>query len=338
NPKKHYVWLFDNFAFRSSSYDDPWQTEYTAAFFKRDTGKALADGVAMICNELEVEAGSLSQNRLRSRVQHFVNAVLAKHTIHSTAGKGLRHLHGPSSSSGISITSASLPSFVNNGKHLLNTFPGTSQSQGFLPGLTIYAEPTGYGIISDIDDTIKVTLTSQPLGILSTTFLETPRPIPGMPALYAHLNTLLSSPTFFYISASPYNLYPMLRSFRTAHFPPGQIMLRENTWQSLGGLIGALMEDVKDYKLERITKVHSQFPKRKFVLIGDTTHKDPETYAEVARKWPDWVVAVFIRRVTGVSDVAAPNMEQKNSDERLKKAFEGVDREVWTVFERPEEV
>ncbi|GAM87493.1 hypothetical protein ANO11243_055180 [Dothideomycetidae sp. 11243] len=353
NPKRHYVWLFDNYAFRKSSLsdgsldsdnaiarmmdkeDDPWQTEYTTAFFKRDSGKALTDGVALLCKELDVEDGTPSQSRLRYRLQHFVDPVLARHTIHSSAGKGLRHLHGPSSSSGISTTNATLPSFVARGDRVVNTFPGTKPCQGFLPGVTTFAEPGGWGIISDIDDTIKITLTPSPLGILSTTFLEEATPVPGMPELYRDLNTLLHSPTFFYVSASPYNLYPMLRAFRTAHYPQGQIMLRETTWQNLGGLIGGLMEDVKDYKLAQIERVHAYFPKRRFVLVGDTTHKDPETYAEVARRYPGWVLGIFIRRVTGVNDVAAPHLEEKNSDERLLSAFEGVDPDLWCVFEEP---
>lgn len=316
--------------------DDPWRTEYTAAFFQRDSGKRLTEGVAMICNELNVAEGSLAQDRLQSRLQHFIDPVLQNHTIHSSAGKGVRHMHGPSSPSGISTTVATIPSFIAKSTSVINTFPGTKPSQGFLSGTTIFAEPNGWGIISDIDDTIKVTLTPQPLGLLSTTFLESPRPVPGMPALYAKLNNLLSCPTFFYISASPYNLYPLLRDFKSAHYPPGQIMLRENTWQSLPSLLSGLLADVKDYKLDRITHAHSLFPRRKFVLIGDATQKDPETYAQIARQWPDWVLMVLIRRVRGVSEVACPGLEEKNSGRRLERAFEGVDRGVWMAFDSPD--
>lgn len=368
NPKKHYVWVFDNIAFRASSADkeelaantpsedsmnsdnpffkmmnqdkDPWQVQYTAAFFKRKGGKDLAKNVARLCRELDVEEGSLSQERIKCRVQHFVDSVLPRHAIHTTNGHRVRHLHGPSSSSGLSTTSSTLPTLggSRSARVVVNSFPGAKQAQCFLPGTTTFAEPDGWGIISDIDDTIKVTLTPSSLGVMSTTFLEEARPIVGMPELYSSLQTLLHDPAFFYVSASPYNLYPFLRQFREDYFPFGPIMLRETTWQSFGGLFSHLMEDVQAYKLDRIRKIHSWFPQRKFILIGDSTHKDPETYADVLRKYPDWVKAVFIRRVKGVSEVANPHPEQKNSDQRFEKAFEGIDTWKWFLFDEPEEV
>ncbi|KAF4547689.1 Hypothetical protein D9617_37g012150 [Elsinoe fawcettii] len=366
NPKKHYVWVFDNIAFRASSADkeelaanapledsmnadnpffkmmnpekDPWQVEYVAAFFKRKGGKELAKNVARLCRELNVEEGSLSEERIKCRVQHFVDSVLPRHAIQTSAGHRIRHLHGPSSSSGLSLTFSTLPTHGTPQHVVVNSFPGAKSARCFLTGSTIFAEPTGWGVISDIDDTIKVTLTPSSLGVLSTTFLEEARPVAGMPQLYSSLQTLLRSPTFFYVSASPYNLYPFLRAFREEHYPLGPIMLRESTWQSFGGLLSSLMEDVQTYKLDRIRKIHSWFPHRRFVLIGDSSHKDPETYGDVIRKYGDWVAAVFIRRVKGVSEVAFPHQDEKNSDSRFEKAFEGIDTWKWFVFDEPEEV
>ena len=42
---------------------------------------------------------------------------------------------------------------------------------------------------------------------------------------------------------------------------------------------------------------------------------------------------IFIRRVEDVQ-----GMEEKNKAERFEKAFEGVPRGVWRVFEKPEEL
>lgn len=91
-----------------------------------------------------------------------------------------------------------------------------------LSGATEFAIPEGWAILSDIDDTIKVTQTPSPIGILESTFLvESPEPVKGMPELYAKLKTQLQDPPFFYLSASPYNLYPFLRAFQRTHFPHG---------------------------------------------------------------------------------------------------------------------
>jgi hypothetical protein len=43
---------------------------------------------------------------------------------------------------------------------------------------------------------------------------------------------------------------------------------------------------------------------------------------------------ILIRKVT---DIAAIGIEEKNEPERFKKAFEGVSKSVWHVFESPDE-
>jgi phosphatidate phosphatase APP1 len=207
-----------------------------------------------------------------------------------------------------------------------------------LPSTTSLAEPTGWAIISDIDDTIKITQTTSPLGILHNTFcVEEPLPVPGMPQLYSNLakNPQLQNPPFLYLSASPYNLYPFLREFREQHFPSGPLILRDASWQNLGGLIASLSQGTQEYKSDRIAKMHSWLPKKKVILIGDSTQSDPEAYGETARDFPGWVGGIFIRKVTGI---AGMDEEAKNGDARFEKAFEGVEKSIWHVFTEPKEV
>lgn len=52
------------------------------------------------------------------------------------------------------------------------------------------------------------------------------------------------------------------------------------------------------------------------------------------RKNPGWVKLVLIRKVT---DIASIGIVQKNEPERFEKAFDGVPKDVWRVFESPEE-
>ena len=52
------------------------------------------------------------------------------------------------------------------------------------------------------------------------------------------------------------------------------------------------------------------------------------------RKNPGWVKLVLIRKVT---DIASIGIVQKNEPERFEKAFAGVPKDVWRVFEGPEE-
>ncbi len=136
--------------------------------------------------------------------------------------------------------------------------------------------------ITDIDDTIKITSTSDPIGILRETFVDEPRPVPGMPELYKSVNEMLKGDTpWFYLSASPYNLYPFLREFREQHFPQGTLVLRDTSWKTIAGLLAALTMGTEEYKVDRMKKINSWFPKRKMIVIGDSTQSDPEAYGEM---------------------------------------------------------
>ena len=155
-----------------------------------------------------------------------------------------------------------------------------------------------------------------------------------MPALYAQINELLS-PAWFYLSASPYNLYPFLRKFLHEHYPPGPILLREASWMDLSGFLASLTEGTEAYKRTRIQKLHDWFPRRKIICVGDSTQSDPEAYGDICRKYPGWVKKVFIRKVM---DVAEMQGTDKNESSRFEKAFHGVDKSIWKTFEDPVEL
>lgn len=125
-------------------------------------------------------------------------------------------------------------------------------------------------------------MTSDPIGILRETFANAPKPVAGMPELYAQIRELLPADSpWFYLSASPYNLYPFLRSFRDAYYPPGTIILRDASWRTIAGLLSALTLGTEEYKTDRMKKVHGWLPKRKMICIGDSTQSDPEAYGEM---------------------------------------------------------
>ena len=147
--------------------------------------------------------------------------------------------------------------------------------QGAPPSQTFIAAATGWAIISDIDDTIKITQTTSPTGVLKSTFAEEPQPVAGMPELYAFIRDKLSSPPFFYLSASPYLLYPFLRQFRETYYPHGTIILRDAPWGGLAGLLLSLTQGTQAYKVDRMSKIHTWLPRRKFIFIGVSTIQFP---------------------------------------------------------------
>lgn len=136
--------------------------------------------------------------------------------------------------------------------------------------------------MADIDDSIKITQTSDPIGILRSTFVSDPTPIAGMPDLYKFMQSLIKQTApFFYLSASPYNLYAFLRRFLDQHYPQGTVILRDASWHNLSGLLSNLTLGTQAYKVDRMVKINSWLPRRKMICIGDSTQSDPEAYGEM---------------------------------------------------------
>lgn len=345
NPKDHEVWVLNNTAYRPSPESNetlqPWEAEFVACFFqtgRKDITKTISTIADLI--GLDGKAGSdpETNKRIEERLRPFVQAIAPARTVEisipcaSPSSTPHKRLLGPSNQNGIS--SQVLPT---GGSNEMDGKTITCASAGDLfPNLrfnTRFAGREGWAVLSDVDDTIKITQTSSPVGILQSTFADVPKTTEGMPEFYKVLEESFGSPAWFYLSASPYNLYPFLSKFIPQHYPEGTIILRDASWMYLGGLLQSFTEGVQEYKTDRISKIQSWLPARKFICIGDSTQSDPETYAEMYEKYPDWIKAIYIRKVTDI-----PHMETKNKNERFIDAFKNVPDHVWRVFVKPEEL
>ncbi|CAG8975867.1 hypothetical protein HYALB_00011117 [Hymenoscyphus albidus] len=327
------VWLLDNTAYRNKQTGQ-WEAEFVAAVFDKNSGVEVSTVVADIAEKLGIAKGDKQEARIQERLMPFVQDVLPGRVVRVHYGGKVDLKLGPGGRNGICSEIKTIPDGRGgNVVHVTALVPkGTN---GILGSRTVYAEPEGWGVISDIDDTIKITQTSDPIGILRTTFVSDPTPIAGMPELYQYLQTLVSTRSpWFYLSASPYNLYSFLSAFRQRFFPQGTMILRDSSWMNLAGLLSNLTLGTQAYKVDRISKINSWFPKRKMICIGDSTQSDPEAYGEIFRKHPNWVHLILIRKVT---DIAALGMEEKNDPKRFEKAFECVPKNYWFVFEDPSE-
>ncbi|KAK2763817.1 hypothetical protein FQN54_009435 [Arachnomyces sp. PD_36] len=344
DPRKHTVWVLDNTAYRPVNAPNrdrqPWQAEVVACIFvkhgRKDIGKFVASVADMIGldGELGKTDDRVIRRRMADRLQPFVDAIAPSRfvTLEIPVPSGSVHVRKlrPTEKNGVSTQT-----LLTGGKRIPDgtvIHPWVRDWGSSMPMNTVFAGPEGWAIISDVDDTIKYTQTSDPVGILRTTFAEEPEPIRGMPELYRHIDRRLA-PAWFYLSASPYNLYPFLRKFLHSYYTPGTLILRDKSWMDLSGLLKSFTQGTQTYKVNRMKKIHSWFPKRKMLCIGDSTQSDPEAYAELYHLYGPWIRAIFIRRVTDIA-----NMEDKNTNERFKEAFKGVPRRVWKVFDRPEEI
>ncbi|KAJ7094512.1 hypothetical protein B0H15DRAFT_829861 [Mycena belliarum] len=183
----------------------------------------------------------------------------------------------------------------------------------------------GFGVISDIDDTVKVSHSLDKLLLAKATLIDDPIPVPGMPEVFKSLAASLKSPQFIYVSASPFQLYPFLRSFIDTTYAEsnGPIFLKNLTTTSLTDITDFLQSDgVFEYKSAMIDRIQGMYPGKKFLTVGDSTQKDPETYGEAIRKYGDSIACAWIRKVEGAN----------NTDERFAAAFKGVSPDKFKVF------
>ena len=185
-------------------------------------------------------------------------------------------------------------------------------------------EPSGLTVVSDIDDTIKQTEVLDRSAMLKNTFLEEFRPVDGMAELYDQLATR-DGAAFHYLSASPWQLLPFLESFAADHgFPKGIFHLRQLRPKSLSSPAD-FVSGSSDYKTATLERLITDFPKREFLLIGDSGEHDPEVFGTIARKHPDAVRGILIRRVAGAD----------NGDDRFAEAFRDLSDDEWRVIDPP---
>ncbi|KAG0126829.1 hypothetical protein HOY82DRAFT_593632 [Tuber indicum] len=336
------VWLFDNTAFPTPGQPGKWSAEFVAAYFDKDSGSDAARVVAGVADLLGFAGDEKAEGRIAERVEPFLNRILSKKCVDvmfgGTAseggvdgGAGILAL-GPAEKYGISTNELVLP-----GEGYVDDQVVESSAvlvRGKATMRTAFAEEVGWGIISDIDDTIKISEVRNRKSLLKHTFVDIPAPVPGMPELYQTIQSRLDKPVWFYLSASPYNLYQLLRSFTSDHFPRGQLLLREMSWMELESFVVSFV-GTQEYKEGRIRRVFTWLPKRNWVLIGDSTQTDPEAYATLYKEFPERVGKIWIRVVKGVDEEEERAL---NSERRFRKAFNGVPVHVWRTFEKPGEL
>lgn len=163
-------------------------------------------------------------------------------------------------------------------------------------------------VVSDIDDTALVTGLTQRLKALRNTFFthgDKRLAVPGAAALLRGLTGTRVDDTLgtaqetpgaapvWYISTGAWNLHPMLVAFlRRTGFPLGPLLLTD--WGPTGERI---FRSGQAHKRESLTDLLHRFGRTRFVLLGDSGQHDAGIYAEIARKHPDRIAAIYVHDV-----------------------------------------
>ena len=178
----------------------------------------------------------------------------------------------------------------------------------------------GFSILSDIDDTVKISGVTDRRELLENTFLQDFEAVPGMAAVYR--DWLGNDGSLHFVSSSPWQLYePLDELIRDAGFPWANLNLKPVRFRD--ETLFDLFKKGTETKPAVIASVLDRYPERDFVLVGDSGEQDPEVYAVFLRERPEQVRKAYLRNVTN----ATPG------DERFASVFEGIDADRWQLFD-----
>ena len=182
--------------------------------------------------------------------------------------------------------------------------------------------PTGVSIISDIDDTIKISGVTDRRALLENTFLRDFEAVPGMADVYR--DWLGDDGSLHFVSSSPWQLYePLEELIVESGFPSATLNLKPVRFRD--ETLFDLFKKGTETKPAVIRSILDRYPQRRFLLVGDSGEQDPEVYADLLRERPDQVMKIFIRNVT----------DAKPDDERFTGVLEGIEPERWQLFTDP---
>lgn len=268
----------------------------------------------------------------RARFDRRVRLFLADNERHKTLEIRLgsrRHLVGPSQPNGhfenrLRLSAREVESLSRDERGWVEyTLAMRAGDARRFAGRVQFIQPEGFSVISDIDDTIKESRVGDRRELLANTFLREFRAVEGMAPLYRKLAE--RGAAFHYVSASPWQLYEPLAEFLdSAQFPAGSFHMK--IVRAKDATVFDLFGPQNEWKRGTIEPILEAFPRRRFVLIGDSGEQDPEIFGDFARRWPGRIAGIFIRR-TGNGD-----------DERFRTAFRALERSKWHVFDDPGEI
>ncbi|CAF4066318.1 unnamed protein product [Adineta steineri] len=194
----------------------------------------------------------------------------------------------------------------------------------------------GCSIISDIDDTIKISEVPDKKKLAINTFKKDFKAVPGMSDVY-QLWQSSHKCLIHYVSAMPSQLYYITQKFLTKEkFPGGSFHMRHlklvgpDKYDLIKKILDFAKQDASQkHKLRVIQDILDHAPvTQQFTMVGDSGELDPEIYGEIARKYPDRIKMIFIRHVEG----------GKNDDNRFQVAFNDIPNDKWKVFNKANEL
>lgn len=172
--------------------------------------------------------------------------------------------------------------------------------------LRIVGDEETHGVVSDIDDTVMVTMLPRLIVAAKHSFVDrvsSREAVPGMAEFLSALAGVGANAVpggvaphapVVYLSTGAWNVVPALRDFlNRLDYPRGGFLMTDFGPSNTGWFRSG--PEHKRRELRRLARI---LPQVKWVLVGDDGQRDPEIYAEFAREYPEHVAGIAIRSLS----------------------------------------
>ncbi|KAG5297701.1 DUF2183 superfamily domain-containing protein [Histoplasma ohiense] len=183
--------------------------------------------------------------------------------------------------------------------------------------------PEGLTLISDIDDVLRVSKIYSIKEGLNNLFGRPFIPWMNMPEIFSNWSRSLPDLHFHYLTTSPEQLTRPYMDYVFRTYPAGSFDTRIVNFTDLGATLS-----IREFLLD---KVFQTFPKRKFIVLGDTTNLDiMSSYPQLVTKYPGQVQCILLRNTSAT--------DSTNRIPYNTKWFRGIDQQMYMFFRVPDDL
>ncbi len=179
-------------------------------------------------------------------------------------------------------------------------------------GVNVIDPDVGFGVVSDIDDTVMVTALPRPLLAAWHTFVVNEHAratTPGMPVLYERLTAQHPGAPVIYLSTGAWNVAPTLTRFLSRNlYPRGALLLTD--W---GPTPDRWFRSGQDHKRTSLERLAGEFPGIRWLLVGDDGQHDESIYGAFVSRHAEKVAAVCIRQLSPGEAVLAGSSNREHN-------------------------
>ncbi|GAO16662.1 hypothetical protein UVI_02012820 [Ustilaginoidea virens] len=183
--------------------------------------------------------------------------------------------------------------------------------------------PTGLTVISDIDDILRVTKIYEPKQGILNTFARPFTPWLNMPEIYANWSASIKNTHFHYLTTTPEQATRTYMEFIYKTYPLGSFDTRPLNFSDIKATL-----HIRRFLLD---KVFQTFPKRRFILVADTSNHDVMVaYPAMFHDYPGQVACILLRNTSSTD--AGDKFPYDTS------GFKGIPQDNYMFFNVPNDL